>query len=233
MRIVAHRGFSEKFPENTIIAFKEAIAAGVSAIECDVQEVDDEFYVFHDWSLDRLTNEQGSIKRLNSEQLSDIRVQDLHKIPTVSDVFSAVNGKVLLNLELKSIDNPLAFIRRLNSLMNEFETELVLSSFDHPTLINVRSLLRDSRCQHKIRYAGLISHLPITKAQYAVDLELDIAAIDAHLVNGAFVKHAHQHNIEVWSYTVNEEVLLRELDVMKVDAIFSDKVSWALDLLGK
>jgi glycerophosphoryl diester phosphodiesterase len=59
-------------------------------------------------------------------------------------------------------------------------------------------------------------------SQYAVELQVDIAAIDAKLVSPEFVVHAHMYNLDVWCYTVNFERDFTKLRDMGVDAVFSN-----------
>ena len=59
---LAHRGFSDEYPENTILAFEKAKEAGFDGIELDVQlSRDGELVVIHDEELKRVTGEPGSI----------------------------------------------------------------------------------------------------------------------------------------------------------------------------
>jgi glycerophosphoryl diester phosphodiesterase len=241
MLIIAHRGLSAHHPENTLIAFERALQGGANAIECDVRQVDNTFYIFHDDYLKRLTGDEGALKEKNPEQIANLRVASIYPLPTLQDVIRLVAGKVLLNLELKSIADPALFADVLSECINRLESEsaqpayidIVLSSFNHPMLSNIRSRLRNTRYELSFRYAALIAHLPMDNAQYAVSFGADIAAIDAELVSAAFVKQAHQYNLEVWCYTVNHESVLSRLWGMEVDGIFSDDVIWANDIISK
>ena len=59
---VAHRGHSIAFPENTLEAYRQAIALGVEAIECDVNiSRDGTLVMMHDVTLDRTTNGTGPV----------------------------------------------------------------------------------------------------------------------------------------------------------------------------
>lgn len=61
-RIVAHRGYPSRYPENTLIGLRAALEAGASAVEFDVQcSSDGTPYVFHDEALERLTGDNGHI----------------------------------------------------------------------------------------------------------------------------------------------------------------------------
>ena len=68
--IVAHRGLSALYPENTLLAIEQAIAAGARAVEFDVQLTADKIPVlFHDATLDRMTGKSGQIMACSWRQL--------------------------------------------------------------------------------------------------------------------------------------------------------------------
>ena len=61
----AHRGFSGKYPENTMLAFQKAIEVGADGIELDVQLTKDgEVVIIHDETIDRTTDGKGYVGRL-------------------------------------------------------------------------------------------------------------------------------------------------------------------------
>ena len=240
MLVIAHRGLSAHFPENTLVAFEQAIVCGADAIECDVHqlcfeledELRDEFIIFHDYELVRLTGQLGKLHEQSFSSLESIQIAGEHKIPTLKDVLKLAAGKVIINLELKAIDKPKALVdyicQCLQSMDDDAEVHIVISSFNHPLLQKVQAHCRNTRLA-QVRFAALIAHLPRDKAQYAIELDTEIAAIDAHLVDTAFVEHAHQYNKRVWCYTVNDAALLEKLYLMKVDGVFCDDAAWALE----
>lgn len=238
MLVIAHRGLSAHYPENTILSFEQAIQGGAKAIECDVHQVEESFVIFHDFHLKRLTGAEGSIRQSTIESIRQLRVDTSHPIPTLQEVFHLCAGKALLNLELKRINDPVLFVRQLCDCVNDANSEyadieIVLSSFNHPLLLSIKSELRDTQLAHKVKIAGLIGHLPINNAIYALNLQADIAAIDADLVSAEFVEHAHQHHLDVWCYTVNHEDLLRKLLKMGVNGIFTDDSTWAAQMVSQ
>ena len=63
MKIFAHRGYSGKYPENTILAFKKALDIGVGGIELDVHKTKDgKLVVIHDENIKRTFDGEGLIK---------------------------------------------------------------------------------------------------------------------------------------------------------------------------
>ena len=86
MKNFAHRGFSGKYPENTMLAFRKALECGADGIEMDVQLTKDgELVVIHDERVDRTTNGTGNVRDYTLEELQKLsdnnaRVQVVHKI---------------------------------------------------------------------------------------------------------------------------------------------------------
>ena len=70
MKIWAHRGYSGRYPENTMLAFKKAAEAGCDGIELDVQLTkDDVLVVIHDETIDRVTDGTGRVVDYTYEEL--------------------------------------------------------------------------------------------------------------------------------------------------------------------
>ena len=70
MKIVAHRGYSGKFPELSPIAFEKALALPIHGVECDIRlSSDGKVVVHHDPTVDRTTNGSGRVSRKTWEEL--------------------------------------------------------------------------------------------------------------------------------------------------------------------
>lgn len=99
----AHRGLhDEALPENSLSAILAAVDAGY-AIEIDVQPSSDgEAMVFHDYTLDRLTDEVGRTDARSVAELNAIKLgQSDDTIPTLEAVLRGVAGRVPMLIEVK------------------------------------------------------------------------------------------------------------------------------------
>ena len=107
--VIAHRGASGIAPENTVEAFQLALQCGADGIELDVRLTSDGVPVaMHDRKVDRTTSGVGAIGTL---PLSEVRQLDAGtwfapefrgaKVPTLDEVFEALPGSLLINVELK------------------------------------------------------------------------------------------------------------------------------------
>jgi len=103
-RTYAHRGLhGPDCPENSPGAFARAMAAGLG-IECDVQETaDGDAAVFHDWTLERLTEESGAVAGRNLSELRQIALKGSQDtIPSLRDLLALIGGQVPLLIEIKA-----------------------------------------------------------------------------------------------------------------------------------
>ena len=112
MRIWAHRGCSQMYPENTLLAFEKAAAVqNLTGIELDIQMTKDgELVVIHDERVDRTTEGIGFVRDYTLSQLKKLHIYaDSHPsqtIPTMNEVFDMLEQKLKtgfrLNIELKN-----------------------------------------------------------------------------------------------------------------------------------
>lgn len=109
MLLLAHRGYSDQYPENTMKAFLEAIKKGFNGIETDVHKTKDgQLVLCHDEKINRTSNGQGYIKDYTYEELCQFRFnykfKDFdEKIPLLEELLDLAKGKdVILNIELKT-----------------------------------------------------------------------------------------------------------------------------------
>ena len=125
--IQAHRGYSDAFPENTMLAFREAVLAGANCIECDIWNTSDgEYILIHDWTLDRTTNGTGDVRFTPWADMKDLDAgswkgpefadRDDCRIPRFEEFLDEFNGKpVFLLLHCKL---PVEHISNLIELIN-------------------------------------------------------------------------------------------------------------------
>jgi glycerophosphoryl diester phosphodiesterase len=147
-RPIAHRGLHDKAKgviENTLAAAEAAIAGGF-AIECDARlSADGEAFVFHDETLDRLTNMSGPLLDKTAAEIGCARmVSPGATIPTLSDLLALVAGRVPIICEIKSrFDGDFRICDRVTPLAASYDGPLAFKSFDPSIVADLR--LRSSR----------------------------------------------------------------------------------------
>ncbi|MCK9265651.1 hypothetical protein M0P98_02010 [bacterium] len=105
--VVAHRGFSSIYPENTMLAFDKAVQLKVDFIELDVRETKDgEIVVMHDATLDRTTNGKGKVSDVTREDLSLIDAGSWKgfqnvKVAFLDEVLERMKDRVKILIEIK------------------------------------------------------------------------------------------------------------------------------------
>jgi glycerophosphoryl diester phosphodiesterase len=141
-RPIAHRGLHDKargIIENTASAFGGAVT-GNYAIECDLQiSAEGEAVVFHDETLDRLTEATGLVKSHKVKQLQDITIKNsADRIQTLAELLQQVDAKVPLVIELKSHwDGDVALALRALQVLQNYKGHYSLMSFDQDLVATV------------------------------------------------------------------------------------------------
>ena len=106
---MAHRGNSTRCPENTLTAFREALADGADALETDLHvSTDGVFMCIHDDTLERTTNGRGAVEARTCAELQQLDASygraefaGAH-IPRLEELMALLPPTVALGLELKS-----------------------------------------------------------------------------------------------------------------------------------
>jgi glycerophosphoryl diester phosphodiesterase len=138
-QVIGHRGAAALCPENTLPSFRAARDAGAGMIELDVQQsIDGELIVFHDETLERLCGETAALASLTASELTGKAVGQWHgqsvTIPSLAQVFAALQRSVLYNVELKTNRVHYSGIeKRLVKLIGQYSlAEYVLVSSFNP-----------------------------------------------------------------------------------------------------
>lgn len=143
-RPIAHRGWhdaSQGRIENTLGAALAAIERGF-AIECDVQlSRDGEAFVFHDATLDRLTEGAGPVGAHSAAELQAVRFLGCAEaMPTLAELLSTVAGAVPLICEIKShFDGDCRLADRVAALAASYPGPIALKSFDPAPIAHLRA----------------------------------------------------------------------------------------------
>lgn len=150
--VIAHRGDSARYPENTLPAFEGAVAAGADMVELDVTlSADGHPVVIHDSTLDRTTDGSGPVRHHSLRELQSLDAGSWKglsfrnlTIPALSEVFDLIGGKIAINIEIKG--GPEARRSNIEALILELvgtydlHSSVILSSFDYPILRKAREL---------------------------------------------------------------------------------------------
>jgi glycerophosphoryl diester phosphodiesterase len=224
--IIAHRGASGNAPENTLAAFRKAVALGATFIETDLQlSRDARFVAIHDATVNRTTNGQGVVHDMT---LADLRKLDAgswfgsefagERIPTLEEIleFSKKND-VVFYLEIKpgaAWGGEHAVIGALRE-SGEIPRAVVIS-FDAAIVLSLRKI--EPTLMTGLLYDGQIEN-PLEKA---VEVGARQLAIRGDLVTPALIAQAKKKDLQVVCWTVNHPAHMRMLAAAGVDGIMSD-----------
>ena len=209
-QIFAHRGYSAKYPENTMLAFREAEKAGANGIELDVQlSKDGEVVVIHDEKVNRTTNGKGYVKDLTLKELQRFDAGYLMKtivkkepIPSLREVLEwMTSNEIICNIELKNNVFPyegmeekvIQMVRKYN-----LASRIIISSFNH------YSIVKSYQIAPEIEIAPLLGNAVYMPWVYAQSIRAKGFHPKYTAYPSDILKTSLENGIEVRPYTVNQ-----------------------------
>lgn len=129
---IAHRGlWNDECPENSIGAFKRCIDKNIH-IEFDVHLLkDNTLVVFHDDNLKRMCGVDIILKDCCYDDIKDFKLKNTnYNIPTLSDVLDLVDGKVLLDIEIKTDVDGFRICEELVKCLDKYRGKYIIKSFN-------------------------------------------------------------------------------------------------------
>lgn len=222
--VIAHRGASAAWPENTLTAFEAAVRVGADMVELDVRlTADGALVVMHDADVARTTDGRGLVCELT---LAEVRA--LH-VPTLRDALDLLQGRAGAEIEVKD-DPGEAAADAVVAVLHEMRFEAVLvSSFHAGALARVRE-----------RHAAIATGLE-TDGTDALRAGLDHVVAhghrfllpDAHSLMRAgrdVVRLAHERGVRVGTWTVDDPEAIAELYARGVDAVETNDPGMAVPI---
>jgi len=226
MLVIAHRGASGHAPENTLAAFRRAVALGASFIETDLHlSRDAHFVAIHDDTVNRTTNGQGKVHDLT---LVDLRRLDAgswfgsefsgERIPTLEEIleFSKKND-VVFYLELKPAGAWGGEHALVGALRESGEiARTIVISFDAGIIAALRKI--EPTLMTGLLFDGQTDQ-PLERA---VEVGARQLAVRGDLVTPALIAEAHKRDLQIVCCTVNQPAHMRLLIESGADGIMSD-----------
>tara|TARA_R110002012_G_scaffold312248_1_gene522731 strand:+ start:315166 stop:315858 length:693 start_codon:yes stop_codon:yes gene_type:complete len=219
-RVFGHRGAKGYLAENTLESIEKALSFQVDGIEIDVHLcASGELVVFHDFTLDRMTNGTGEVGKQTLEVLKKLIVNGGFQIPTLEEVLNFIDKKCILNIELKGKNTAIKTAEILDHYVKKHGwnyADFIVSSFQHTELENTFQINKN------------IPLAVLTKA--SVSEAIDVAkTIQAKIIHPNFalltvdnVKLAQSQGYEVNTWTVNDADTISRMKQYGVNGIISD-----------
>lgn len=217
---IGHRGAKGHLAENTLESIQKALEIGVDAIEVDVHKcASGELWVIHDFTLDRTTDGSGEIAKRTAEVLSKLKVEGYFKIPLLTEVLDLIEGKCLINIELKGLNTAASVSKIIKQRIESGKwtySDFIVSSFQKNELFETRSL--DSEVP--------IAVLSKASIPEAIEIGKRLNAVAIHpslgIITRDNTKLSQDNGFKVNVWTVNEREDIRRMIDFGVDGIISD-----------
>lgn len=216
---IGNRGVKGHVTENTIESIKKALHVGVDGIEIDVHRcASGELVVFHDFTLDRITDGSGEVSKHTLTALKRLRTKGNYQIPTLAQVLAFIDNKCLLTIELKGQDTAKEAARIITFYVDKKGWDyqnIIVSSFQEDLIETVYKI------NEKIPLgvhtdANLNAAIAVATAVKAVAIYPEYTMLTHEIVEEL------QENFKVFTYTVNNLKPIARIQSYLVDGIISD-----------
>ena len=241
-RIVAHRGDSANYPENTLPAFLSGVRMGIDVIETDVHITrDGEIVIWHDPTLERNTDGEGALEIHTLKELKRLDAgytftNDGGKtypfrgkgiqLCTLSEALEACPDE-RFNIDLKSqeediVERYIDVIRKHNA-----ENRVCTASFHLNNLKKLRRLAPDLLTSvSTLEVAPLVLKTKMHMLPAAFDrkiiFQVPVRQYGITIINKRFIDEMHRRDAVVMVWTINEEEEMERLYKLGVDTIMTD-----------
>ncbi len=221
--VMAHRGASKDAPENTIPAFEKAVEMKSDFIELDVQETSDgAVVVTHDVNTKRVTGYNEFVWNMTLDEIKQLDAAHYFdgyenvEIPTLSEVFDAVGGKIKFNIELKYNRHTQNLAKSVADIIMEYglENDCVITSSKKEALKDMKAVMPEIPC-------GYILSVSIGK-YYDLDYA-DFFSLDLNYVTKKSLSNCHKVGKPVNAWTVNDTDSMEKMIALGVDSIITDE----------
>ena len=244
--LAAHRGGSLLWPENSLLAFRNALALGADFIEFDVHlSRDGEVMVIHDATLDRTTTGSGPVSDRTLAELRTLRLKDrtgavtAEPVPTLEEVTAVAaqaHRRMLLEIKVDAAKARYPGIEeKVMAILDRhgMAASTVVMAFEAPTWRRVRELRPDiATCAlysaRMLRRSGLTAELDALRAAGVGYIGVEHTAVDA-----ASVAEAKRAGIGLGAWTVNDPADMQRVIGTGAAILITDQPDVAKTLLKR
>ena len=239
--VVAHRGFSGEAPENTLAAFRKAIEVESDMLELDVQlSKDKEIVVIHDEGLERATNGQGKVADFTLKELKKLDAGfrfgpqfSGERIPTLKGVLKLAQGRVGVNIEIKSpSQGQYSIVELADRTLREVTREkmlnqVIFSSFNPMALERIKA-------KEPLAWVALLYHKDWNFLQEVTGgNSWPVLNLRSNFLTKGKITKIHQQGMKVNVYTVNSEEEMEQFIRWGIDGIITNQPGRLIKILQK
>jgi glycerophosphoryl diester phosphodiesterase len=243
--VAAHRGGAALWPENSLLAFRNALALGVDFLETDVHlTADGEPVILHDPTLDRTTTGAGPVAARRLAELASVRLRAAdgtatdERVPTLAQLLDLLRsqgerGRLLLEIKVDADRRPYPKVedKVLDLIRARRLTDRVLiMAFQPDTLRRARALDPALPTVLLISKARMDREGIATVIQEAREIRASHLGIDHRAVDASTVAAARAANLTLAAWTVNAEPDMRRMADIGIDILITDRPDLATRL---
>jgi glycerophosphoryl diester phosphodiesterase len=245
-RFAAHRGGALLWPENSLLAFRNALALGADFLELDVHLTrDGEVVVIHDPTLERTTTGTGPVRLRTLAELGALRLKERggavleERVPTLDQVVAlAAAGKRQLLVEIKTDERRQRYPGIEEKVLavldrHRFVPLTVVMAFEGETWRRVRQLRSEARV------AALYSARALPGPAVGPELEVlgragvAFVGLEQELVTAEVARQARLAGLTLGVWTVNDRDAIARFIAQGVGVVITDRPDLAKELLGR
>lgn len=227
VQIVAHRGYSGAYPENTLSAFAGAYACGAKTVEFDVRKTKDgQLVIYHDDTLEKLDGTDKTIADYTYEELLQLDAGEwygrefrLERIPTLDqtlDLLQSTNMRMFC--ELKDIGDDPEFVAAVYDRFVQYGLldKTIFLSFNYDYLMQIKEIDPEQPIMKLASFGK--SNLP---TKYPAEYY----GINMKTLTPRTVQAIHEAGSKVYSYTPDTKGQMLSLQRLGVDGVITDFVN--------
>ena len=240
-KIIAHRGYSKKYPENTLVSFQKAKELQADGIEFDVHmTADSELVISHDYYLEKISNGRGLIFKQSFEKIKTLDIGSWfnkafkgERIPTLQQVFDEIGEDMHYEIELKgftlSFMNKVISLVKKNNLLNNVE----FTSPHAALLFRIKSLYPETKIGLFVTPFPSWMDKKLGQILLLNTLKLgmfDVAHCPLSIIDSALVDLLKNNSILIHAADCNSKEDLKKAYQLGVDQLSTDNLENAIKL---
>lgn len=227
--VVAHRGGAALAPENTLVAYRQAMAAGARVAELDIHmSADGVPVVIHDATTLRTTGVDALVSAMKWSDLAGLDAGAWfgpqfagERLPTLGDVLDLTHGKLTLCIEIKAGAGVVEAVTREVDARG-VRNHVVVFSFDAEALGGIRAAMPEVATLLLSSHSGTPPGYGPETVTRALELGVSAIGYSHRLVTPELVRAAHEAGLPVFVWTVNQPEVAAAMRALGVDGIITD-----------
>ncbi len=224
--IIAHRGDSSNALENSLEAFRLALAVPVDMIEFDIRmSKDGILYVMHDKDTGRTADRSIDIEKASSEEIAAVRLRNGEHIPLLDDVLKLAAAGAGINIEVKSDGAAAVLTRHLSEY--RFGGPLMISSFKEAEIADLREVMPG------LQLAMIYDTFSPRHVEDYRNKGYTAISLRKNTVTGPLVKACHDQGVRIYVWTLDEEDEMKRCIEWEVDGIYTNKPRLLKELMAR